>query len=171
MQNIDIGKLVKLPDGGWMNSETGEVLPPGQVTYFENKKKVKFEGSFSFMGNQMLGKKIREAKLTGFEYDIFFILVENMDFGGVIELTQSEIAKISGIDKSQISKAFKKLSDKGIIYHKRSIGKKTKIYALNPQLIYMGGAQDHQKAINEHRTILAKRAEEAKILPMKRKSA
>lgn len=165
-KDIELKNLIEVP-GGYLDKETGELIENAKARLITEKQKFKFEGSHSAMSNQVLGRVMREAKLTAFEYDIFFTLVEYMEFGGTIELTQKEVSEIAGVDKAQVSRAFKKLSEKGIIYVKRMIGKRSKIYALNPNLIYMGSAQNHGKAIKEHHSILAQH-QKASVVSIKR---
>jgi len=67
-----------------------------------------------------------------------------LDFENYICLTQKSVAEALRMRKPNVSRAFKKLVEKGIIHEGPKIGK-TKTYRLDPSFGYKGRSKNYEK--------------------------
>ena len=79
---------------------------------------------------------------------VFLMLVAKLDFDNYIQVPQVELAEKLGMKKSNVSRAIKRLIDRGIILKGPKIGR-SNTYRLNPQYGWKGSAKGHQRALQE----------------------
>jgi predicted transcriptional regulator len=75
-------------------------------------------------------------------------LLAKLDFDNYIQVSQIDIATALNMDKSQVSRAMKRLIERGIILKGPKIGR-SNTYRLNPHYGWKGSAKSHQKALQE----------------------
>ena len=72
---------------------------------------------------------------------LVFMLIENtLMWGNKVRYSQKEIAEMLGMDKSSISRAFKKLKDRGVIYKDKRITSRT-VFLMNTKYAIKGKPQ------------------------------
>ncbi|WP_158835078.1 helix-turn-helix transcriptional regulator [Streptomyces sp. NRRL S-350] len=68
-----------------------------------------------FWVNSLTFEYLPNAKLNGTERDILDILFSRQEYGGLVEVTQKELAKRLGVQQPNISRALAGLAQRGII--------------------------------------------------------
>jgi len=96
-----------------------------------------------FMGFQDFIEELsKDREIKGEDYRVLLFLLGNMDFENWIQVTQESIAKELGMERTNVTKAIKKLSKKGII----EVAKRGRmnIYRLNPDIAWRGSYKNLQ---------------------------
>lgn len=134
---------IKITDGyihSEINPETGEVERQYAVVPIF-KKKLK-EGFFMAIQEGFL--YLAQLDLTGEQLRVLLYIMGKLDFENYICLTQKSVAEALNLHKSNVSKAFKVLAEKGIIHEGPKVGK-TKTYRLDPSFGYKGRYKNYEK--------------------------
>lgn len=134
---------VKTTDGyihNEINPETGEVERQYAVVPIF-RKKIK-EGWFMAIQEGFL--HLAQLDLTGEQLRVLLYIMGKLDFENYICLTQKSVSEALNLHKSNVSKAFKVLVEKGIIHEGPKVGR-TKTYRLDPSFGYKGRYKNYEK--------------------------
>jgi predicted transcriptional regulator len=85
-------------------------------------------------------RKLATMGLTGKEWSVLSLMLDEMEFDNWINVCQKDMAKELGIADKNVSTLIKHLIDKGIIHKEAKFNKKGK-YRLNPLYGWKGDAQ------------------------------
>lgn len=129
-----------------VDPETGEVLG-GFVAVVQPKRKNGFgDGWFAMSQNAL--KAIREAGLTGRDYDVLFALLGVLDYENLIQVSQVDLAKELEMQKTHLSRSIKRLLEVGVLLEGPKIGR-SKTFRLNPSFGWKGSAKGHTNALKD----------------------
>jgi DNA-binding transcriptional ArsR family regulator len=107
--------------------DTGEILDDLLVA---SPKKHRLEGHFLMATQDGLIRLAKETDLTGEDLRVLLIYLGNLDFENFLQISQSYIATDLGMKKENVSRATKKLVDKGILIKGLKVGRH-QTYRLN----------------------------------------
>jgi DNA-binding transcriptional ArsR family regulator len=107
--------------------DTGEILDD---LLFASPKKHRLEGHFLMATQDGLIRLAKETDLTGEDLRVLLIYLGNLDFENFLQISQSYIATDLGMKKENVSRATKKLVDKGILIKGLKVGRH-QTYRLN----------------------------------------
>ncbi len=134
---------------GVVDRETGEILDGSIVAFFPRKRKNGFKNgwfSMSIDGN----KAVLDANLTGAEYRVWNVLMLNVGYGNAINVTQADVAKVLGMHKQHVNKAFRKLVSSDLIRVYKKVGP-VNLYQFNPEYLWRGSGDDHVACLSDER--------------------
>jgi len=134
---------IKTTDGyihNEINPETGEVERQYAVVPIF-KKKLK-EGFFMAIQEGFL--HLAQLDLTGEQLRVLLYIMSKLDFENYICLTQKSVSEALNLHKSNVSKAFKVLVEKGIIHEGPKVGR-IKTYRFDPSFGYKGRYKNYEK--------------------------
>jgi len=123
-----------------INPETGEIERQYAIVPIY-KKRLK-EGFFVAIQEGFL--YLAQLNLTGEQWRVLAYVMGKLDFENYICLTQKSVSEALNLHKSNVSKAFKVLVEKGIIHEGPKVGK-TKTYRLDPSFGYKGKIRNYEK--------------------------
>lgn len=83
---------------------------------------------------------ILDSEFRGTEALVFLLIENTLKWGNRVRYNQKEIADLLGIDKSSVSRAFKKLKDRGVIYRDKRITSRA-VFLMNTKYAIKGKAQ------------------------------
>ena len=99
-------------------AEVAKALENGKkvkvTTHFELDKKVTVKANFVLAFTSNL-RQLAELNISQNELKIITYILEVMEYGNLISISQAAIAKNTGVAKSNVSHNFKKLKDKKIL--------------------------------------------------------
>ena len=99
-------------------AEVAKALEDGKkvkvTTHFELDKKVTVKANFVLAFTSNL-RQLAELNISQNELKIITYILEVMEYGNLISISQAAIAKNTGVAKSNVSHNFKKLKDKKIL--------------------------------------------------------
>jgi len=128
-----------------VDSKTGEI--ESEYMLVAMKRHNGFQGGWLAMSQNALKKMSNEIDRLE-DFRVLMVLLSILDFDNYIMTRQSEIAESLGMDKSQVSRAIKRLVDKEILVKGPRIGRSW-TYRLNPRYGWKGSAKGHHKALQE----------------------
>lgn len=111
-----------------------------QVNIIKSKQKVKPNQSFSLVFQSNLIQITRDYKLNNTDFLVFLTIIEYVNYGNLINLTQQTIANDLHITQQQVSKSWVKLVKAKIIY------KSNGSLFLNPKYIVKGNLKDSKES-------------------------
>ncbi len=82
-----------------------------------------------------------DKDLSGNDLRVFLIIIANLDYDNIINISQSQLAEQSGISQQNISKSITKLIFKGYLQIIGKIGRRN-IYMLNPNVVFKSRAKN-----------------------------
>ena len=129
---MSLHRFKQLADGSILDLTTGELLGgegnKGSFVFVRSIPKIR-EGWFMFFqkGSVELAK---DKDISWEAYRVFHILLGKLDFENYILIPQNEVAQELDMKKQNVSRAIKKLVDKGILIKGEKLGK-TYSYKLN----------------------------------------
>ncbi len=107
--------------------DTGEIIDDLLVAF---PKKRRLEGDFIMSLQDGFARLGRDADISGEDYRVLMIYLANLDFENFIQISQSYIATDLKIAKQNVSRATKKLVEKGILIKGLKVGRH-QTYRLN----------------------------------------
>ena len=134
---------IKTTDGyihNEINPETGEIERQYAIVPIVKKK---LRGGF-FMAIQEGFLHLAQLDLTGEQLRVLLYIMGKLDFENYICLTQKSVSEALNLHKSNVSKAFKVLAEKGIIHEGPKVGR-IKTYRLDPSFGYKGRSKNYEK--------------------------
>lgn len=106
---------------------TGEIIDDLLVAF---PKKRRLEGDFVMATQDGFLRLAKETDLTGEDYKVLLIYLSNLDFENFLQISQNYIAIDLGMKKENVSRATKKLVEKGILIKGLKVGRH-QTYRLN----------------------------------------
>lgn len=111
-----------------------------QVNIIKNKQKIKPNQSFSMVFNSNFSSVLKEYRLNHNDILILFTIIEYVNFGNLISLTQQTIANDLNTSQQNISKSWSKLMKAKILFkHNGSL-------FLNPKYIVKGNLKNSKES-------------------------
>ena len=131
-----------------IDSDTGEVVGE-YVAVIQPKRKNAFQigGWFAMSQSEPLDILMR-ADLQGRDYQVFFALMQQLDYENLIQVSQTDIAKKLNMRLPHVNRSVKALIDLGIILEGPRIGR-SRSFRLNPHFGWKGSAKGHHKALRD----------------------
>jgi Firmicute plasmid replication protein (RepL) len=126
-----------------VDQKTGEVLQ-GCMVWIPQRPKLTERWFMAFQDTFI--EIAKDPELTLEPKNVLFYLFGKLDFENFIQQTQTEIAEGLGMQKQNVSRAIKLLTQKQIILEGPKVGK-SKCYRLNPNYGWKGKV----KTLQEHR--------------------
>lgn len=128
-----------------IDPSTGEIQRQYVITPL--KPKTMLKGGF-FLAIQDGFEYISKLDLTGEQYKILTYIMSKLDFENYICLTQKSVGEALKLNKSNVSKAFKKLVAEGIIHEGPKIAQ-AKTYRLDPNFGFKGRSKNIKGVVQE----------------------
>ena len=147
-----------------VNDLTGET-----ISYVPMRKKKKKLG-VGWLATYQHGAEILAAlPLTGEQHKVLWALIAKLDFDNYIRVKQSELAKCTGIERSNIARAIKALIANDVIVEGPRAGLH-KTYRLNPNIGHKG--TNIEKTIVEYEQLkqLQEKKQQAKLAKQQAKT-
>lgn len=82
-----------------------------------------------------------DKDFSGNDLRVFLIIIANLGYENIINISQSELAEQSGISQQNISKSITKLISKGYLQVIEKIGRRN-VYMLNPNVAFRSRAKN-----------------------------
>jgi len=139
-------RFQQLPDGSLLDRETGEILDQSRGTFVFVPSRIKIKEGWFMAFQDAFESLARDKDLWGQPTAVLHFLMSRLSFDNYIALEQKEISDQLSVDKSDVSRAIKKLVEKGILEKGPRIGKSFS-YKLNP----LYGWKGRVKNLNEER--------------------
>lgn len=129
-----------------VDSDTGEIVGE-YVAVVQPKRKNAFQngGWFALSQSEPLDILMR-ADLQGRDYQVFFALMQQLDYENLIQVSQAKIAEKLGMKSPHVNRSIKALIDLGIILEGPRIGR-SRSFRLNPNFGWKGSAKGHHEAL------------------------
>jgi predicted MarR family transcription regulator len=99
---------------------------------------------------------LARQKLTGEQWSVYAYLVEHLDYDNWIRVRQQDVCKDLGIDKSNVSKALKRLVEVDVITRGPMAGR-YHTYRMNPRIAHRG-ARHYASNLVQYDDLRKKRA-------------
>ena len=88
--------------------------------------------------------------LTGQDYRVFSALMQRMDFGNWIRVSQETMAEELGLKRPAVTRSINRLLKYNVIQRKREeVDKRRWMYRLNPQIGWKGKANQWMRVIGD----------------------
>lgn len=129
-----------------VNALTGTVEAECMLVVAKRKRNGFGQGWIA-MDQEMLAKIAKEIKSLE-EMRVLNFILSRVAFNNIILATQAEVCKELGMLRPNVSKAFRRLQEAGIISEAYKQGS-SKFYRLNPAYAWKGKASEHVRAIRE----------------------
>ena len=126
---------------------TGEILE-GFVAYIAPKKVNGFGKRWFAMAQDALMVLKQFTRVEDFR--VLMALLERLDYENLITASQAEIARDLGMERAQVNRAVKRLTEAGAILEGPKVGI-SRTYRLNPNFGWKGSAKNHVVAIDKDR--------------------
>jgi len=137
-------KLIFEDSKEWVNPETGEVKE-GIPFFLPTRVK---EYGWVKMYQEQLAEVATDKELDGTTLRVLMICLANMQYENYVTLTQAEIAEILKIKQQNVSRAVKKLVDKGILIKDAQRGRYA-LYRVCSGYSWKGSVTNRKKRIQE----------------------
>lgn len=111
----------------------------------EKRMEIKNNNELSEKQRKSEMARISEMKMSGLDYEVFFFLIETMDFKNAVTVSQQNIAEILGKRKEVVSRSMKRLEGFGVIQVVGKEGRHKKVL-LNPDVVWRGKSNQHRMA-------------------------
>lgn len=90
-------------------------LGDSKAAIYVGRKKIKPLNEFVLLFYENLREIIEEYDLNTTNLRVLLVLIEKMEFGNLVQLNQSALAKELGMQRQNLHRAFKKLKDIGLL--------------------------------------------------------
>lgn len=142
-------RFIEARDGSIADGDTGEVLDGAFVAVIRPKRRSQFGKRWYAMGQDAdltLATRGQEIGLDGFR--IFHYLTSTLEFENEIQVQQSEIAKVLGMQRQNVYRGIQRLiAVEAILAGPKVNGRVS--YKLNPSFGWKGTVNNHKKALDE----------------------
>lgn len=135
-----------------IDARTGEVLDGGFVAYVTPKRHNAFGRGWLAMSQEAMKILAQRRKEIGGEgYAVMLSIMSTAEFGGQFQtVNQTEIAKDLQMQKSNVSRAIKRLINLGVIVEGPREGL-NRAYRVSTEIAWKGEAKGHVIALNDER--------------------
>lgn len=136
---------------GFVDKDTGEYCE-SYVAVIQQKRRNGFQHQgWAAMAQTAFEYLAKNRRFLGEEgFAVFAAMVSQMDFENYIQVNQTEVAKMIGMKRPNVSRAIKKLTDLGVFIEGPRVGR-SKTYRLNPNVGWKGSANNHKKELKNLR--------------------
>jgi hypothetical protein len=143
-------RLKQLADGSMINENTGEYYgggdheadSPGTFVFFPRQKaKRKYPGDGFVSFQEAFLELSKDRELRGYPRAVLDFLLSKLNFENWIIVEQREVCAATGIDKGNVSRAFKLLLQKQILLAGPKVGR-TPSYRLNTKYGWRGSVEN-----------------------------
>ena len=141
-----------------VDMKTGEVAE-GLLVWTPKKDRSIFSKEGFVNMSQEAMERIADAKLSGVAMRVLWKVLARLDMENWINLSQADMAKDLGLDKSNFHRALKSLISEGIVLEGPKVGHNC-TYRLNPNYGWKGSTRNHAIALSDH---MKNRMEAARI--------
>ena len=114
--------------------------------------------------SKQAGATLAQSGLGLGEYRVLWMLFVYLDFENHLVISQAVIARELGMQRQNVQRAIKRLIEIGTLLEGPKIGQ-NRSYQLNPEFGWMGSAENHVKALDEHRRKRMKAARITGLVP------
>ena len=137
---------------GQHDAYTREVLSEGFVAYVAPKRKNGFGTKWLAMAQDAIQKLAKHRRELGEEgFAVLLSMIARVDYENVFQaISHSELAAELDMQRSNVSRAVKRLVDLGVFLMGPKIGRNN-TYRLNPEFGWKGSAQAHVVALDQVR--------------------
>jgi hypothetical protein len=90
--------------------------------------------------------KLAQSDLGGEALRVLMVLLAKLDFENWINLTQTEISKLSKISRPNVARSMRKLVEEGVLLPGPKVGRNM-TWRLNPSYGWKGSARSHNEAL------------------------
>lgn len=129
-----------------IDPQTGEVLQ-GFVAVVQPKRKNGFGQGWVAMAQDAM-TRLAQADIGDEARRVFFILAAHVDFDNWIQISQSDLADMIGMKRTNFSRAIKRLEAEGVLLRGPKVGRSA-TFRLNPEYGWKGSAKSHKEALQE----------------------
>jgi hypothetical protein len=135
-----------------IDARTGEVLDGGFVAYVTPKRCNGFGRGWMALSQEASRMLSQRRKEIGFEaFAVMHFLISTAEFNGQFKtVNQTQIAKELDMQKSNVSRAIKRLLNFGVLVEGPREGL-NKAYAISPEIAWKGEAKEHIIALHDYR--------------------
>ena len=135
--------MAKQREVGSVDLETGEILPHVLVAMQQKIPNGFAEGWVAMA--QSAADLFAGIKSTD-DHRVLWMLLAQLNFENDIRIEQAALASKLEMDKSQVSRAIKRLQALGVIVEGPKVGR-SRTYKLNPSYGWKGSSKNHQQAL------------------------
>ena len=128
-----------------IDRETGEVLE-GALVWQPKRQPHPYGDRFVVMQMDGLSRLMATPGIGLTEMRVFAELFKKLDFENFIMLPQTEIVALTGIEKANVSRAFKRLVEAGALMRGPKVGH-SQTYRLSPEIGWRGKARNLRDAL------------------------
>ena len=147
-----------------VDAETGEVI--SHVKMRDKHKKL----GVGWLATYQHGAAILATlPLTGEQHKVLWALIAKLDFDNYIHVSQTELAELTGIDRSNINRAIKALISNDVIVEGPRAGLH-KTYRLNPNIGHKGSNIEQTVVEYEQLKQLQEKKRQAKLAKQQAKT-
>ena len=108
-------------------------------------ERMKVKEDYIMVFQESVRSLLENVRLTNEEFRVFFYLLSITDFENWILMSQSEIGQRLGMKRPNVSRALKRLEEKGLIYSERK--GRNNVYKLNPLIAWKGKEFNRQNVL------------------------
>lgn len=130
-----------------INRTTGEVMSEGALVWVPNRTAHPYGDRWVAMTMDGLKKLMATPGIGLTEMKVFAELFSRLDYENFIMVPQVDIAEATGIAKTHVSSAFKKLINVNAIIPGPKVGR-SQTYRLSPEIGWRGGKKQLRAALN-----------------------
>ena len=131
-----------------VDEASGELLQGGQLAVIFPKRKNGFQVGGWVAMSQIALEAVVRANMGDQVNRTFLMIISVLDFENYVSISQSDIALKLGMKPSNVSTAFKRLVDEGVLIPGPRVGR-VGTYRLNPSYGWKGSAKGHNEALQE----------------------
>ena len=132
---------------GQVDMSTGEIMEGAQLALVYPKRKNGFvDGWVAMAQDAML--QLAKLNLGNEASRVLFLVIAKLDFENWINLNQAALAAELGMQRTNFSRALRKLIDVGVVLAGPKVGRNG-TYRLNPSFGWKGSARGHVDALRD----------------------
>lgn len=120
-----------------LDSETGEILSEGALVWVPRRGPHPYGDRWLAMRMETIRKLTMHPGIGMREMRVFGVLIDRLDYENFIHLPQVEIAEATGIARTHVNEAMKKLIKFGIVVEGPKVGR-SRCYRLDPNAGWKG---------------------------------
>lgn len=131
---------------GYIDLDTGEiaeampVLPRLKINHFKKDYLIMFQ--------DMLDSIVTDKTFKMEELRVYLFVLSKTAMGNWLHMTQKEIGERLAMDQGNVSKAFKSLSNRGVLEKTVQLGK-SKAYRISPDYVWRGPGAEYSKEMKK----------------------
>ena len=137
---------------GLFDLDTGEQLPDIPMLY-----RLRAYNGFGDRWMQMSQdalEALATAGLSGRDFQVLMLLIARLDFENLIAVNHTEVAKVLGLQPTNVGRSIRRLAKLEIILEGPRVGV-TKTYRLNPAFGWKGSAKGHREALRKRLEVIS----------------